>query len=211
VPAAGRQGLTGLYDALIALTMREAHWRPRLRDRVLSSVPPAGHVVDVGAGTGTLAIAMADGRPDVAVTAIDGDPEILARAQVKTGAGPVRWRHGLADDLGLPADSADAVVMSLLLHHLGSDAKRRALGEALRVLRPGGRLHVADWGRPATPLLRASFFLLQLIDGFDGTRDHAAGLLPEFLHDAGFRQTRRYGRLRTAWGTLELLETRLLA
>jgi len=208
VRAAGRVGPTGWYDATIAVTMRENRWRPLLRDRVLGPVPAAGHVVDVGAGTGTLAISLAAARPDVAVTAIDGDAEILALARAKDGADPVAWRRGLADDLGLPPASADAAVMSLVLHHLGSGAKQRALAEVARVLRPGGRLHIADWGRPATPLLRASFFVLQLIDGFEGTRDHAAGRVPDLLRAAGFADVHRYRRLRTAWGSLELLEAR---
>ena len=211
VPAAGRIGSTRLYDASIALTMREDRWRPLLRDRALSSVPAQGHIVDVGAGTGTLAISLAAARPDVAVTAVDGDARILALAQAKTGAEPVRWRSGLADDLPLEADSADAVVMSLVLHHLGTDAKRRALTEIARVLRPGGWLHVADWGRPATPLLRASFFVLQVIDGFEGTHDHAAGRVPELIGAAGFSDVQRYRRLRTAWGSLDLLEGQLVA
>jgi len=211
VPAAGRVGSTRLYDASIALTMREDRWRPLLRDRALSSVPAQGHIVDVGAGTGTLAISLAVARPDVAVTAVDGDAQILALAQAKPGAESVRWRSGLADDLSLEADSADAVVMSLVLHHLGTDAKRRALTEIARVLRPGGWLHVADWGRPATPLLRASFFVLQVIDGFDGTHDHAAGRVPELIGAAGFSDVQRYRRLRTAWGSLDLLEGQLVA
>jgi SAM-dependent methyltransferase len=96
-------------------------------------------------------------------------------------------------------------VLSLVLHHLGPDAKRRALADVARVLRPGGRVVVADWGKPATPLLRAAFFALQLLDGFDGTRDHAAGRLAAFVADAGFVDVRRVGRARTAWGTLELI------
>ena len=211
VPAAGRVGSTRLYDASIALTMREDRWRPLLRDRALSSVPAQGRVVDVGAGTGTLAISLAAARPDVAVTAVDGDAEILALAQAKTGAESVRWRSGLADDLPLDSDSVDAVVMSLVLHHLSTGAKRRALSEIARVLRPGGRLHVADWGRPATPLLRASFFVLQVIDGFEGTHDHAAGRIPELVRAAGFSDVQRYRRLRTAWGSLDLLEGQLVA
>lgn len=98
---------------------------------------------------GTIAIALAAAPRDVGVTAIDGDAKILALAQRKPGAGLVRWQLGLADDLRLATDSADAVVMSLVLHHLSPDAKRRALSEAARVLSPRGRLHIADWGRPA--------------------------------------------------------------
>ncbi|CAA9520909.1 MAG: hypothetical protein AVDCRST_MAG30-3036 [uncultured Solirubrobacteraceae bacterium] len=206
VPAAGRFGFTGLYDRTIALTMREERWRPVLRDRVLAEVPEGGRVVDVGTGTGTLAIALAAARPDVEVVGVDGDAEILAQARDKTGAGRVTWETGLAGELPLADGSADAAVVSLVLHHLGPEGKRRALAEVARVLRPGGRLHVADWGRPATPALRGAFFALQVLDGFEGTRDHAAGRLPDFLRAAGFADARRTGRLRTTWGTLELLE-----
>lgn len=205
VRAAGRYGPTALYDASIALTMREERWRPILRDRLLAAVPSGGRVLDVGAGTGTLAIALATARPDVEVIAVDGDPGALALAAAKPGAGGVRWQPGSAGDLDLPDASVDAAVMSLVLHHLAPVTKRRALVDVHRVLRPGGQLHVADWGRPATPLLRATFFVLQLLDGFDGTRDHAAGRLPELVRDAGFESVRRSGRLRTVWGTLELL------
>jgi ubiquinone/menaquinone biosynthesis C-methylase UbiE len=201
-------GSTRRYDRSIAVTMREERWRPVLRDRVLAGVPPGGHVVDVGAGTGTLAMAIALARPDVTVTAVDGDPEILALAQAKAGAERVRWRGGLADDLPLDAATADAVVSSLVLHHLDLVTKQRALGEMRRVLRPGARLHVADWGRPATALLRAPFFVLQVLDGFAGTRDHAAGRIPALVRAAGFDDVHVHRRLRTAWGTLELLEAR---
>jgi ubiquinone/menaquinone biosynthesis C-methylase UbiE len=201
-------GSTRRYDRSIAVTMREERWRPVLRDRVLDGVPPGGHVVDVGAGTGTLAIAIALARPDVTVTAIDGDAEILALARAKPGAERVRWRMGLADELPLDAAGADAVVSSLVLHHLDRATKERALREMARVLRPGARLHIADWGRPATPLLRASFFVLQVLDGFAGTRDHAAGRIPALVRAAGFGDVCVHRRLRTAWGTLELLEAR---
>lgn len=206
IPAAGRVGSTRRYDRSIARTMREEHWRPLLCERVLSDVPANGHVVDVGAGTGTLAIALAQARPDVTVTAVDGDAEILDLARNKRGADLVRWRAGLADDLPPASASADAVVTSLVLHHLDWNTKQRALEEIARVLRPAGRLHIADWGRPATPLLRASFFVLQMLDGFAGTRDHAAGRIPELVQSSGFRDARVYRRLRTVWGTLELLE-----
>lgn len=201
-------GSTRRYDRSIAVTMREERWRPVLRDRVLAGVPPGGHVVDVGAGTGTLAIAIALARPDVTVTAIDGDAEILALARAKPGAERVRWRMGLADELPLDTAGADAVVSSLVLHHLDRATKERALREMARVLRPAARLHIADWGRPATPLLRASFFVLQVLDGFDGTRDHAAGRIPALVRAAAFGDVCVHRRLRTAWGTLELLEAR---
>jgi ubiquinone/menaquinone biosynthesis C-methylase UbiE len=205
VPAAGRAGLTRLYDTTVALTMRERRWRPAVVRRVAAATPPGGVVVDVGAGTGTLAIAITTARPDARIVAVDGDPEALGLARRKRGAGAVDWQEGLAGELELGDGSADAAVMSLLLHHLAGDAKRRALADVRRILRPGGRLVIADWGRPQDPAMRVAFAALQAFDGLAGTRDHAAGRLPGFVAEAGFTSVERFGRLRTTWGTLELL------
>ncbi len=205
IPAAGHAAFTRLYDPVLALTTREATFRSRLLAAVRDGLPQGGRVLDVGCGTGTLAIALAAARPDVQVAAVDGDPEALALARAKSGSTTITWSEGLATALPEPDASADAVVMSLLLHHLSPAAKHTALVEAARVLKPGAFLHVADWGRPHDPLMRAAFFGLQLIDGFATTRDHAAGALPRFIAAAGFTVAPPYARLRTVWGSLELL------
>jgi SAM-dependent methyltransferase len=208
VPAAGRTALTGLYDPIVALTMREARWRPAMLERVSDRVPPSGTVLDVGAGTGSFAIALAAARPDLTVIGVDGDPEVLARARAKPGADAVDWREGLAGELPFAPGSADAVTMSLVLHHLAPDAKRSALSDIHRVLRPGSVLHVADWGRPQGPLPRAGFAALRVLDGLEGTRDHAAGRLPGLITQAGFDAAQTWKRLPTVWGTLELISAR---
>ena len=203
VPAAGRPAFTRYYDAVVALTMREATFRGRLSAQVLDGLPSGGSVVDVGCGTGTLAIALAtDGAY---VVGVDGDAEVLALARAKPGADAVQWRKGLATALPLAGASADRVVMSLLLHHLDAGAKRAALAEAARVLRPGGRLHVADWGRPRGALMRAGAWALTRVDGPEGLREHLAGGVPALLADAGFVAVGIHDRLRTTWGSLELL------
>jgi SAM-dependent methyltransferase len=206
VTAAGRAWLTRLYDPIVATTVRERRFRALLSERVLGSLPKGGTVVDVGCGTGTFAIALA--TAGATVIGVDGDPHVLELAREKLGAERVTWRQGLVGDLALADRSADAVVLSLLLHHLQPDAKRAALAEAHRLLRPGGALHVADWGRPHDPLMRGVFLVLQAIDGFSNTRDHAAGRLSEFVTEAGFDCVATYARLRTAWGSLELISAR---
>jgi ubiquinone/menaquinone biosynthesis C-methylase UbiE len=209
IPAAGRAAFTRLYDPVMALTMREPTFRSRLLNAVSDGLPHGGRVLDVGCGTGTFAIALAAARPDARVAGIDGDPEALALARAKPRSTTITWSEGLATALPEPDASADAVVMSLLLHHLSPSAKRTALAEASRVLKPGGHLHVADWGRPHDPLMRAAFFVLQLIDGFATTRDHAAGALPSFIAAARFTVAPPHTRLRTVWGSLELLTATL--
>jgi len=205
VPAAGRHGLTRIYDHVIALTMRESLFRGHLVDGILEDLPPDGRIADVGAGTGTLAIALARAAPATDVIAIEPDPKTLEIAKGKSGAHAVDWQSALADDLPVADESCDRVVMSLLLHHLDPTQKRAALTEAHRVLRPSGRLHIADWGPAQDPLMRTTFFILQLIDGFPNTADHAAGRLPGMIEDAGFDDVNRSDRIRTVWGSLELL------
>ena len=199
VPAAGLDALTRLYDPIVALTMREPRWRPALTRAVLDGGPRT--VADVGAGTGTLALALAS---RTRVIAVDGDPAALAIAKAKPGADRVDWREGLATALPLDDASVDRVVVSLVLHHLTDAAKADALAEMRRVLAPGGRLHVADWGRPRGLVPRAGFGVLRRIDGVETTRALGEGRLPDLLRAAGFAEVRTHLRLGTAFGTLEL-------
>jgi ubiquinone/menaquinone biosynthesis C-methylase UbiE len=205
VPAAGRARLTALYDPVMAVTMRERAFRSALVAAVLSGGPRT--VVDVGCGTGTLAAMLAHADPGVEIQAIDGDQAVLELAREKTSsfAERIHLTRGLADGLPIESSSADVFTASLLLHHLTPGAKRAALAEALRVLRPGGRIVIADWGAPQGPFTRAGFLALQLLDGFENTRDHAAGRLPSLVEQAGFSGVTVEQRWRTVWGSLELI------
>ena len=204
IPAARWRALSRVYDPVLALTMREGHFRAAMRGRVDATLPQGGSVLDVGCGTGTFAIAFAARRPDAQVTGIDGDAEILARARAKAGSEAVEWREGLAGELPFVDDSVDVVTMSLVLHHLLPAQKREALAEIRRVLKPGGSLHLTDWGPPQDPLMSAVFYVSQAIDGFERTAEHRAGRLPALLSEAGFSEAERYERLRTAGGSLDL-------
>lgn len=208
VPAAGRRGLTALYDPAMALTMREPLWRSRVIEEV---VRPAGgtvdRVLDLGCGTGTLAVALAQRLPAAMVAGVDVDAAILERAAAKAAdAGiHVEWRQATAGRLPFAGATFQRITCTLVLHHLAPGDKIAALRECRRVLEPGGRLVIADWGRPQDPVMRAAFFGLQLLDGFTPTGEHARGLLPARIAAAGFRDVRRVDRLRTTWGTLEIL------
>jgi ubiquinone/menaquinone biosynthesis C-methylase UbiE len=208
VPAARWRVFTRIYDPILALTMREKRFRAEMLRRVGADLPEGGTLVDVGCGTGTFALALKERRPDAHVVGVDGDEEILAMAQAKTGAAGIEWREGLAQELPVERGSADVVTISLVLHHLLPEDKRKALREMKRILEPGGRLHVADWGAPSDPLMSGAFFVAQAIDGFDRTADHRAGRLPTFIEEAGFGPVERYGRLRTGFGVVELLTAR---
>ena len=202
VKATGRVRLLSLYDPVIALTTREGRWRSRAVELVREVLPEGGTVLDVGAGTGRSAFAYLDGGFEV--IAVDGDPEILEIARSRPGAERIDWREGLSTSLDLEDGTVDAVNLSLMLHHLSDLDKRRTLGEARRVLRPGGVLIVSDWGRP-TLAMKPFFFGLQLLDGRENTGAHGRGEIPGMIADAGFIGVTTEGRYSTAWGLLELI------
>ena len=207
VPAAGRAFLTPVYDAVNIVTMREGTWRPRLVERALASAE-SPRILDLGCGTGAMALAIADAAPDVRLIGVDGDPEVLDRARAKALAAgaDLELHEALADDLPLADASVDCVVSTLVFHHLAPATKRAALAEAYRVLVPGGRLLICEPGRAADPLMRATFFAVQLLDGFTTTRDHAAGRFAAIVAEAGFSPVDVLDRYRTGGGTLELIE-----
>ncbi len=204
LPALAFRALTPLYDPVIRWTMREDTFRERL---VRHAGVRAGHrVLDLGCGTGSLAVRLAQAAPGAEVVGIDPDPEVLRRAAGKAArAGvDVRFEEGSAESLPFGDGSLDRVVSSLVFHHLAPEMKRRAAAEIFRVLRPGGELHVADWGRPQNGAMRAAFFALQLLDGFATTAENVAGRLPDIFRQAGFTAVAERDRLATPFGTLAL-------
>lgn len=211
LPAAGRFLPLAAYDTAARLTMRESRWRPDLAARVAAATPYGGAVAEVGAGTGSLTCLLRAALPgDVALTAVDPDERALAIARRRAPGPGIAWRAARAEALPLADASQDAVVTALVLHHLQHPAKRAALAEARRVLRPGGLLLVADFGPPQDPVMAMAFRVLALIDG-PTTAGHADGVVARLVAAAGFAASPTPRRIRTAAGTLELLEARATA
>jgi ubiquinone/menaquinone biosynthesis C-methylase UbiE len=207
VPAAGRSFLTPVYDAVNAVTMRQGAWRPVLVDRAFGSGAPR-RILDLGCGTGQMALEILRRYPNVELIGVDGDPDVLRRARSRADSAGLRLglHEARAERLPLGDASVDCVISTLLFHHLAPAGKREALAEARRVLVPGGRLLICDPGRPQDPLMHAAFFLVRLLDGFPNTRDHAAGRFPDIVREAGFSDVAVVGRYRTGGGTLEVVE-----
>lgn len=187
---------------MVRLTTREGAFKRRIVEAV--TVPAGGRVLDLACGTGTLAIMLAGARPELSVAGVDGDPEILRRARAKAheaGVG-VDFDEGLSTALPYAEHSFDAVTSTLFFHHLERAVKENTVRELVRVLKPGGSLHVADWDKPSDPLMAAVFLSVRLLDGFDVTSDNANGLLHGLFEAGGFTRVRETGRLRTPAGTI---------
>ena len=111
--------------------------------RALGLLLPALDVADLGCGDGYLTIETA--RWARRVVAIDRSPEVLGRGRelaARRGVGNITWKRGELDALPLDEASVDVALLSQALHHAENPAV--ALAEAVRILRPGGRVLVLD-------------------------------------------------------------------
>lgn len=122
----------------------------------LANIKAGDTVLDVGCGTGTLTLtARSYTGPEGKVHGIDAAPEMIGVARKKAsrlGTGVV-FDVGLIEQLAFPNDTFDVVISRLAIHHLPDDLKRTAFAEILRVLKPGGRLLIADFRAPSNPIL----------------------------------------------------------
>lgn len=196
--------LTPLYDAVVRATTRERHFKRELIDQ--ATIHRRHRVLDLACGTGTLSIMIKQRYPEQEVFAIDGDPAILSIAERKARNGGValHFDQGLSQALPYPDAHFDRLLSSLFFHHLSWDDKQRTAAEIMRVLKPGGELHVADWGMPANSLMRAAFRPVQWLDGYSNTQDNAAGKLMPLILQAGFVDVTEHRHLNTLFGTLRL-------
>jgi ubiquinone/menaquinone biosynthesis C-methylase UbiE len=205
VPALRFDALTRIYDPVVAITSREGAFKRRLLEH--ARIKNGEAVLDVACGTGTLAIELKKDHPQAKVSALDGDRAILQRAKAKAKEAGVKvdFQRGMSNEMPYDARSFDVVVSTLFFHHLTDEAKADTAEEIRRVLRLGGRVLIADWGRPQDPLMRMFFLNVQILDGFSNTASNVAGRLPEFLRDAGLKRVSVVDRMRTPLGTIEIV------
>jgi SAM-dependent methyltransferase len=206
IPAAGYHWLTRYYDTGVHWIMRETAFKKQLVGQL--GLQSDHKLLDLGCGTGTLLAMLAGQCPDAHFIGIDGDPKVLALAKTKTehfGA-KIDLRQALATSLPFADGVFDRVVTTLVFHHLRREEKAAALGEALRVLKPGGQFFLADLEVPQNALMYLAFFVVRFYDGFETTRDNGNGQLPVLAKQAGFAHWTRTARFATPVGTLGIFQ-----
>lgn len=205
IPALGREWLTPLYDPLIRWVMPEVKLKSRLIHQ--AQIEPGHCVLDLGCGTGTLAILVKEICPQSEVAGLDGDPKVLeiARRKAERVRVAIAFDVGMAFELPYPDSSFEHVLSSFVFHHLTSGNKARTLKEVFRVLRPGGKLSVLDLGRPHG----AYALLISLVlRRFEETLDNLQGRLPDIIRNAGFHQVDEPERYMSIFGVLSLSTAR---
>lgn len=187
LPAAGHDWALPLYDPLVTLL----GGNPTRKVLVDHAALRSNHrVLEIGCGTGSLALSIKRLHPDVEVVGLDPDPKALAKAKRKAAraAVAIQFDQGSSDKMPYPGASFDRVFSSFMLHHLQGHEKEQTLREVRRVLKPDGVIHVLDFGGPEGG---AHGVLARLLHSNHQLRDNAEDRMLTLMSRAGLAGAKR--------------------
>lgn len=191
IPAAGRHWRLPFYDVLARLLGAD-----RGRALLANQVPceSGARILEVGCGTGDMLLLLRRAHPDSEVVGLDPDPSALelARRKLRRACVTVQLDRGFAEELPYGDRSFDAVVSSLMFHHLAPEAKERALAEIVRVLEPGGQFAMVDLAEPSSD---GHGFLSRRLHLTSYLKDNDEPQVLRAMSKAGLEGARVVGRL----------------
>jgi ubiquinone/menaquinone biosynthesis C-methylase UbiE len=193
------------YDFLVnVLTFGQAR-RLRIMTIDNANLKPGEAVLDVGCGTGGVTIpAKQRVGTDGQAAGIDPAPEMITVAKQKAHQKglEIDFRVGVIEALPFPDNSFDAVTSSLMMHHLPEHLQVKGVAEIYRVLRPGGRLVIADMIRPRSSPGLGALIMILIHHGWPFDGDDLRGL----LEGAGFQEVTQPGEHFSAVGFMRAVK-----
>ena len=156
--------------------------RPHVR---LITIQPGQSILDIGCGTGEVLYQLHKRLGDaITLYGIDPSNDMLevARQNLRKAAN-AKLDFGIGEQLQFPDASFDWVVSSLTFHHVPLEVKRATIRESYRVLKPGGKVLISDFGKPTTWAGRA-FGAWYADHAF--TSDNLKDIVTELIQEAGF-------------------------
>lgn len=184
LPATGHQALLPAYDVMSRLMGFNRVYR-KLIDQ--ADLADGQRVLEIGCGTGNVIVSAKRSCPGIDAVGSDPDPRILDRARRKAGGlTGIRFDHAYAQRLPYSDGEFDRVLSSMMLHHVGADAKPAVAAEIFRVLRPGGRLHLVDIAGGEHP---HHGLLARLVRRNPHFSENIGDAIPRLLTEAGFECT----------------------
>lgn len=175
-----------LLEPLLLLGKQAEYDRAILR---LLELKENDRVLDLGCGTGVLTRMIADkldAHKGGISMGIDAAAQMIKVARKKRETSTCRFEVVAAENLPFENCSFDSIVSSLFFHHVPLDLKKKALTEAYRVLKPGGRLIIADMHTPSTFMGRLVSYISRYFFMQPQIGENIRGVMPIIIHEAGF-------------------------
>jgi ubiquinone/menaquinone biosynthesis C-methylase UbiE len=200
IPALGKRWLLPLYDPFLWLLGADKAKQPLIEQ---AGIKAGFRMLDVGCGTGSMAIMIKRTHPAAEVTGIDPDPDALAlsKRKAKRAGLSIEFDRGFADRMPYADASFDRVFSSFMFHHLAAGEKTATLGEIRRVLKPGGSLHLLDFVHEhGTPSVKPAHG--QLIHRRGPVAERIESRMTSLLDEAGFVDAQELKRSKIFFGPI---------
>ena len=201
IPALSFRALTPFYEFIQKWIVRDYRYKEQLIAQ--ADIRSGQKVLDLGCGTGTLAIRIKQIQPGAEVIGLDADPDMLKTARYNSTRAEVSvsFDEGMTYQLPYPDASFDRVLSSIMIHHLKTPDKHKTASEIHRILKPGGQLHIIDFGKPVTLYGK---ILGPFLHEFEEANDNIDGRLPDVFGEPGLRMQIK-GKFWTFFGDLTFL------